>query len=108
VVPAVSVIIPTHNRWPMIAEAVESVLAQSFRALELIVIDDGSSDGTVDRLQKYAASLRLISQERRGVAAARNYGVRSAQGRYVAFLDSDDLWLSDKLEIQTAFMAQHP
>jgi glycosyltransferase involved in cell wall biosynthesis len=92
----------------MIAEAVESVLAQSFRALELIVIDDGSSDGTVDRLQKYAASLRLISQERRGVAAARNYGVRSAQGRYVAFLDSDDLWLSDKLEIQTAFMAQHP
>lgn len=92
----------------MIAEAVESVLAQSFKALEIIVIDDGSNDGTVDRLQSYAASLRVISQERRGVAAARNNGVRSAQGRYVAFLDSDDLWLADKLEIQTAFMAQHP
>jgi glycosyltransferase involved in cell wall biosynthesis len=108
VVPTVSVIIPTYNRWPMIAEAVESVLAQSFTALEVIVIDDGSDDGTVDRLQKYAASLRVISQERRGVAAARNSGVRNAQGRYVAFLDSDDLWLSGKLEIQTAFMAQHP
>jgi len=108
VIPAVSVIIPTYNRWPIVEEAIESVLAQSYGAFEIIVIDDGSDDGTADRLQKYAGSLRLVSRERRGVAAARNYGVGIAQGRYVAFLDSDDLWLPNKLEIQTAFMDQHP
>jgi glycosyltransferase involved in cell wall biosynthesis len=108
VLPVVSVIIPTYNRWPMIGEAIESVLAQSYQRFEIIVIDDGSNDGTAERLRQYSSSIRLASQRRSGVAAARNYGVRIAMGHYVAFLDSDDLWLPRKLEIQTTFMGQHP
>jgi glycosyltransferase involved in cell wall biosynthesis len=91
-----------------VTEAIDSVLAQSFQACELIVVDDGSDDGTADRLARYGSALQLISQPRKGVAAARNVGVSFAQGRYVAFLDSDDLWLPDKLATQTAFMEQHP
>lgn len=106
--PIVSVIIPTYNRWPMVGEAVESVLAQSYQAWELIVVDDGSNDGTSKHLAQYGASLRHVSRQRSGVAAARNHGVSIARGRYVAFLDSDDLWMAKKLAIQMAFMEQHP
>jgi len=106
--PLVSVIIPTYNRWPMISEAVESVLAQSFRDFELIVVNDGSTDETALELASFGTRLRLIAQPRRGVSAARNIGVAAAKGRYIAFLDSDDLWRSDKLAIQTAFMQQNP
>jgi GT2 family glycosyltransferase len=106
--PVVSVIIPTYNRWPMIAEAVESVLEQAYRSFEIIVVDDGSTDGTKQRLKKYGSSVLVISRQRSGVAASRNYGIRIAQGRYMAFLDSDDLWLPQKLTIQTSFMEQHP
>ncbi len=105
--PITSVVIPTYNRWPLIAEAVDSVLAQSFRDFELIVVDDGSTDDTVNRLAKFGGRLRLFKTTRRGVAAARNFGVSQAQGRYVAFLDSDDLWLPRKLEIQIAFLDRH-
>jgi glycosyltransferase involved in cell wall biosynthesis len=107
VLPVVSVIIPTYNRWPMVAEAVESVLGQDYSFFEVIVVDDGSTDGTSERLKKYRSSVRVISQERSGVAAARNYGVRSARGRYLAFLDSDDLWLPQKLGVQALLMEQH-
>ena len=106
--PLVSVIIPTYNRWPMVGEAVESVLAQASKDFELIVVDDGSTDGTARELASFATRLRLISQPRRGVSAARNAGVAGAQGRYIAFLDSDDVWRRDKLAIQTAFMRQNP
>jgi glycosyltransferase involved in cell wall biosynthesis len=92
----------------MLDEAVESVLAQSFRDFELIIVDDGSSDGTASELGKYGSSVRLISQPKKGVAAARNQGVKIARGKYVAFLDSDDIWLAKKLEIQTAFFEQRP
>jgi glycosyltransferase involved in cell wall biosynthesis len=105
--PLVSVIIPTYNRWPVVREAIESVLAQRFRDFELIVVDDGSTDGTVAALGSFGASLRLVRQARKGVAAARNSGVTAARGRYIAFLDSDDLWLSKKLTVQTAFMEQN-
>ena len=105
--PVVSVIIPTYNRWPMVRQAIESVLAQSHRAWELIVVDDGSNDCTAEHLAQYGASIRHASRSRSGVAAARNYGVGIAKGRYVAFLDSDDLWMDRKLEIQAAFMEQH-
>lgn len=105
--PLVSVIIPTYNRWPMIVEAVGSTLAQSFKNFELIVVDDGSTDGTAEKLQRCGAHVRVISRPRGGVATARNQGVRVARGQYVAFLDSDDLWLPKKLEIQTAFMVKH-
>ncbi|HZA55185.1 MAG TPA: glycosyltransferase [Candidatus Udaeobacter sp.] len=105
--PLVSIIIPTYNRWPLVREAIESVLAQRFRDFELIVVDDGSTDGTVGELGSFGGSLRLVRQDRKGVAAARNSGVAVARGRYIAFLDSDDLWLSKKLAIQTAFMEQN-
>jgi glycosyltransferase involved in cell wall biosynthesis len=102
--PVVSVVIPTYNRWPMIGEAIDSVLAQTYREFELIVVDDGSTDPTADQLAKRGSAIRLVSRPRQGVAAARNFGVRIAAGRYIAFLDSDDLWLPKKLAIQTAFM----
>ena len=92
----------------MVGEAIESVLAQSYPAWELIVVDDGSNDGTSEHLAQYGASVRSVSRQRSGVAAARNYGVGIARGRYVAFLDSDDLWMAKKLAIQMAFMEQHP
>jgi glycosyltransferase involved in cell wall biosynthesis len=92
----------------MIGEAVESVLGQGYSLFEVIVVDDGSTDGTTERLDKYGSRVRVISLQRGGVAAARNYGASIAGGRYVAFLDSDDLWLPQKLGIQTSFMEQHP
>ena len=106
--PITSVIIPTYNRWPLVAEAVDSVLAQSFQDIEIIVVDDGSTDGTTNRLAKFDGRLRLFTTTRRGVAAARNFGVSQAQGCYVAFLDSDDFWLPGKLETQIAFLDRHP
>jgi len=106
--PITSVIIPTYNRWPLVAEAVDSVLAQSFQDIEIIVVDDGSTDGTTNRLAKFDGRLRLFTTTGRGVAAARNFGVSQAQGCYVAFLDSDDFWLPGKLETQIAFLDRHP
>jgi glycosyltransferase involved in cell wall biosynthesis len=105
--PLVSVVIPTYNRWPMVDEAVASVLAQNYKDFEVIVIDDGSEDGTIEQLGKYGTRIRLFSESRRGVAAARNSGVRQSTGRYVAFLDSDDLWKPKKLEVQVGFMESH-
>lgn len=104
----VSVIIPSYNRWPMLGEAVDSVLAQTVREYELIVVDDGSTDETPRRLRDYGARLTMLSQSRRGVAAARNLGARQASGRYLAFLDSDDTWQPVKLERQLAFMERNP
>lgn len=106
--PSVSVIIPTYNRWPMLSEAIESVLGQSYKEFELIVVDDGSEDGTIERLMRYGSTLRVLSQPRSGVAAARNLGVHWSRGRYLAFLDSDDLWEPRKLAIQVAFMEARP
>lgn len=105
--PAVSAIIPTYNRWPLVREAIESVLAQSYSSFELIVVDDGSTDDTASKLASFGTDLRVIRQPRMGVSAARNRGASIARGRYLAFLDSDDLWLPEKLAIQTAFMEDH-
>ena len=107
--PVVSVVIPTCNRRPMVREAIDSVLAQSLSAFELIVVDDGSEDGTSAELRaRYGSSVRVLSQTRSGVAAARNRGVRYSSGDYLAFLDSDDLWLAKKLAAQAAFMEARP
>ena len=105
----VSVIIPTYNRAALVREAVASVLAQSFRDFEVVVVDDGSSDHTVEALAPYAAPVRLRGRESRGgVSAARNTGIAAAQGEWLAFLDSDDLWLPEKLARQMAYLAEHP
>lgn len=104
----ISVIIPTFNRWPMVGDAVESVLKQSQKIFELIVVDDGSDDGSFDELKQYGSLVTVFSQSRHGVAAARNLGVRLSSGKYLAFLDSDDLWFPKKLETQIAFMERNP
>lgn len=105
--PLVSVIIPTYNRWPMVGEAVDSVLRQTYTSFEILVVDDGSTDETVTALRGRDWRLRILSQPNGGVAAARNTGVRHAWGKYLAFLDSDDLWLPRKLEVQTVFMERN-
>ena len=107
-VPTVSIIIPTYNRADFLKEAIESVLAQTFCDFELIVVDDGSTDRTRDLLDGYGARLRPIFQANRGVSSARNAGIRAAQGRYIALLDSDDLWLPKKLAAQIAAMEAQP
>src|SRR5215208_5313189 len=102
--PMVSAIIPTYNRWPVLREAVDSVLAQTYRSFELIVVDDGSTDATADSLRQMEGCVRLIVQANCGVSTARNRGVEVARGRYLAFLDSDDLWLPNKLAAQVEFL----
>jgi glycosyltransferase involved in cell wall biosynthesis len=105
----VSVVIPTYNRWPMLREAIDSALTQSYRDFEVVVVDDGSEDGTAEKLsERYGPAARVVAQARRGVAAARNLGVKCSRGGYLAFLDSDDLWRRRKLEIQMSFMQREP
>ena len=106
--PEVSVIIPTYNRRAMLLEAIDSVHAQSIREFELIVADDGSTDGTAEHLTKLGKTVRVEHIEHRGPAAARNHGVALARAPLIAFLDSDDLWLPAKLERQLAFMSANP
>ena len=104
----VSVIIPTHNRWPMIGEAIESVMNQSYKDFEVIVVDDGSDDESLKELETFGSKINVVVQARRGVAAARNFGVSQSKGAYLSFLDSDDLWLPHKLETQITFMGANP
>lgn len=92
----------------MLRDALESVREQTCDDFELIVVDDGSSDETAAEVQRMGGAVRLISQARSGVASARNRGASAARGRYLAFLDSDDLWLPKKLAVQLAFMNAHP
>lgn len=107
--PTVSVIIPTYNRAPLVAEAVASVLAQTWTDYELLVVDDGSTDATLEVLAPFRDRLRLLQQpENRGVSAARNRGAQEARGEWLAFLDSDDLWLPAKLARQLQWLAAHP
>ena len=98
--PRCSVIVPAYNAERWIGRTIDSVLAQTMPDLELIVVDDGSTDGTVDALSRFGDDLVLIRQENAGVAAARNAGARRAVARHLAFLDADDLWEPQKLERQ--------
>jgi glycosyltransferase involved in cell wall biosynthesis len=100
--PLVSVIIPVYNCERYLAEAVESVLAQSHRPVEVIVVDDGSTDDSAKVARRFAPEVRCYVQARGGAAAARNKGLELAQGSLFAFLDADDLWVEDKLTIQLA------
>jgi glycosyltransferase involved in cell wall biosynthesis len=106
--PLVSVIIPTYNRGWIVKEAIESVLKQDFTDFELIVVDDGSTDNTAEILHGFGSDIRVIKQSNRGVSAARNRGIQASVGRWIAFLDSDDLWLPQKLSRQVDFFNAHP
>jgi glycosyltransferase involved in cell wall biosynthesis len=107
----VSVVIPFYNPGAYLAEAVASVLGQAYRPLEVLLVDDGSTDGSADVAARLAGSgapvrlLRLATNQ--GPAAARNAGLRAARGDYVTFLDADDLMVADRLAIQTAHLAAH-
>ena len=96
----VSVIIPTFNRKQMLIKAIESVLKQSWQVHELLVIDNGSNDGTREDLKKKYPDVKSNYEDKRGVSAARNKGIRIARGNWIAFLDSDDEWNPLKLEEQ--------
>jgi glycosyltransferase involved in cell wall biosynthesis len=102
--PRISVIIPTFNHGEFVAETLESVFAQTYGDFEVIVVNDGSRDDTESVLRPYieAQRIRYLRQENQGVAAARNAGLALATGEWIAFLDDDDLWLTDKLEWQVA------
>jgi len=104
--PTVSVVIPTYNRASYILDAIESVALQTYTDIEIIVVDDGSADQTSDLLQPLIAAgkIHYIYQDNQGVSSARNHGIRLARGKYIAFLDSDDIWDSSKLDVQTAFL----
>lgn len=105
----VSVIIPTHNRAAIVIKAIESVLNQSHKNLELIVVDDGSTDQTPDRMKEITdVRFRYCHRPHAGVAAARNYGVCKAKGEWLCFLDSDDVWHKNKLEEQILFHQNNP
>jgi hypothetical protein len=104
----VSVIIPTFERRELVQRAVAGVLAQSYRDFELIVVDDGSTDGTAEALAPLGDALRVLRQENHGTAAARNAGLAVARGEIVAFLDSDDRWLEDHLEAVVGILDRHP
>jgi glycosyltransferase involved in cell wall biosynthesis len=104
----VSAIIPVYNCERYVTAAIESVLAQTYPVHEIIIVDDGSTDGTRAVLEPYIGRIRYMRQEKRGVAAARNNGIVHASGDFIAFLDADDLWLPDKLQLQMDFLCHHP
>ena len=108
--PLVSVVIPTHNRAELLSEAIASVLAQTYGEVEILIIDDGSQDGTRGAVEGFSDSrIRYFHNSvPRGPAQARNVGLRNATGDFLAFLDDDDLWASDKLEQQLRAMSQRP
>lgn len=105
----VSVIIPTYNRQDLIMEAIESVLNQVYEDFELIVVDNFSSDQTLDRLHGIKdPRVKILIEQRRGASFARNTGIKHAQGQFLAFLDSDDLWLPEKLAVQVCEIQSLP
>lgn len=98
--PRVSVIIPAYNQEKFITETIESVLNQTYKDFEILVVDDGSTDSTKQKLEKFGSRIKLIEQTHMERAVARNNGVKNSQGRYIAFVDSDDIWTKDKLQKQ--------
>jgi len=105
---SISVIIPVFNTEKYLAEAIESVLSQTLKPSEIIVVDDGSTDGSADIARKFLPAIRLIQQPNSGIASARNTGIKASTGDYLAFLDADDLWNHKKLELQVEFLKNHP
>ncbi len=106
--PSFSVVIPTHNRLHTLQRAVKSVLQQTYSNVELIVVDDGSTDGTCDWLKTQTAHLQVLTQKNHGVSYARNRGIEQALGDWIAFLDSDDYWHANKLQQQVNALKRSP
>jgi len=106
--PLVSVIIPTYNRAWTLEAAVDSVLAQEYPNVEILVVDDGSTDETPALLDRYGDTIRVLTIENGGVSRARNHGIAASTGEFIAFLDSDDSWLPGKLTEQVGFFEKNP
>ncbi len=106
--PSISVIIPTYNRATLLSRALDSVLGQTVAPMEIIVIDDGSTDRTKQLIDEHYPQVQYLYQDNTGVSAARNYGIQNAKGDWIAFLDSDDAWLPEKLEKQIRAIQAHP
>ena len=104
--PLVTVVIPTYNRREYLPGALKSVRNQTYRNLEIIVVDDGSTDGT-DAMLKREQGIMFLRQQNSGPSAARNTGIGAARGEFVAFLDSDDYWLPHKIELQMGRMLKN-
>ncbi|MGD2069080.1 MAG: glycosyltransferase family A protein [Gemmatimonadota bacterium] len=106
--PLISCVVPSFDSEGYVAEALESILDQTWRPLEVIVVDDGSTDGTCDVVRSFGDPVRLLTQETAGPAATRNRGLKAARASFVAFLDADDLWHPEKLERQMARLGARP
>ena len=106
--PRVSVVIPAYNHARFLPDALESVLAQTFRDFEVLVVDDGSTDNTGEVVAAFAPRVRYIHQHNGGPSRARNTGIRHTTGEYVAFLDADDTWMPEKLALQVGYLDTHP
>lgn len=107
--PLISVVVPAHNAERFLGRALRSALAQTYPHLEILVVDDGSTDRTAEVIRSCTdARIRPLSQPNRGQGAARNLGIRASAGRYITFLDADDLYLPQKVERQVAFLRAHP
>jgi GT2 family glycosyltransferase len=106
--PLVSVIIPVYNGEKFLAQAINNVIAQNYHPLEIIVVDDGSTDETAQIAAQFKEVIQYIYQENNGPATARNRGIKLAKGEVIAFLDVDDLWSENKLKIQVNYLINHP
>lgn len=106
--PLVSVVIPAHNAQATVAEAIESVLRQTYRPVEVVVVDDGSADGTWGVLQRFGASIRAVRQDNQGIASARNASIRAASGAFVALMDADDVCEPERIAVQMACLQALP
>ena len=104
----ISVVIPTYNRIALVERAIDSVLRQSIKPFDIIVVDDGSDDGTSEMIQKKYRSINLVQQQNSGVSAARNNGIKHAKGDWISLLDSDDEWTEKKLENQANKLIKNP
>lgn len=106
--PIVSVVIPCFNHEKYIGECLDSVLNQTHSDFEVIVIDDGSTDGTPQIVRSYGSRVKYIWQKNKGPSSARNLGIRTSQAEFIAFQDADDIWLPEKLELQVEFLEENP
>ncbi|MCX7114026.1 MAG: glycosyltransferase family A protein [Proteobacteria bacterium] len=105
---AVTVIIPAFNYGRFLSKAIDSALTQTYESIECIVVDSGSTDETPDILNRYEGQVKVITLENRGPSVARNAGIISANGEYIAFLDADDWWEPKKIEVQMQYFTEFP